>query len=70
MKSRREKRIASLKGTIVEWEPMMFPHLRETFYSGGIEHDDILPKQTTMMEGFEKLTINVIEGIEVKEEEV
>ena len=69
MKSRRENRRASLKGTIVEGEPMEFPHLRETFYSIRIEHDDIRPSQTTIMESFEKLTINVIEGIEVKGED-
>ena len=70
MKSRREKRRASLKGTIIEGEPMEFPHLRETFYSIRIEHDDIRPSQTTIMESFEKLTINVIEGIEVKREDI
>ena len=41
MKSQREKRMASLKGVIVEREPMVFPHLRKSFYSAGIEHDDI-----------------------------
>ena len=67
MKSRRENRRASLKGTIVEGKPMVFPHLYETFYSVGIEHDDILAKQTAIMKGFEKLTIN---AIEVKGEEL
>ena len=41
MISRREKRMSSLKGATVEREPMVFPYLRETFYSVGIEHDEI-----------------------------
>ena len=48
---------------------MVFPHLRETFYSIGVEHDDIRPSQAAILEGLEKLTINVIKGIEVKEED-
>ena len=32
MKMNRERRMASLEGTIVEGEHMVFPHLRETFY--------------------------------------
>ena len=69
MKNRRDKRMASLKDVTVEGEPMVFLHLCETFYSSRIEHD-IRPKQITMMEGFENLTINVIEGIKVKREDV
>ena len=44
MKSRREIRMASLKGATIKGVPMVFPHLHETFYSVGIEHDDIRPK--------------------------
>ena len=70
MKNHKEKKMASLKGTTVEGEPMVFFHLRETFYSVGIEHDDIQPKPIAMMEDFEKLKINTIEGNEVKREHV
>ena len=62
--------MASLKGMIVEREPMMFPYLRETFYSIGIEHDDIRPSQTAIVKSFEMLTINVIKGNEVKREDI
>ena len=43
MKLRREKRIASLVGASVEWEHMVFPHIRETFYSAGMQYNDIKP---------------------------
>ena len=33
MKMKREKRMASLEGTIVKREYMVFPHLCESFYS-------------------------------------
>ena len=66
MKNQKGRKVTSLKGTIVEGEHIVFPHLCETFYSVGIEHDDILPKQTAMMENFERLSVNAIEGIEVK----
>ena len=33
----------SLKGDTVEGEPMSFLHLRETFHSARIDHDDIRP---------------------------
>ena len=58
--------MASLKGATVEREPMVFSHIHETFYSAGVEYDNIQPKQTAIMKEFEKLTINVIEGIEMK----
>ena len=48
---------------------MVFPHLRETFYSSKVEHDDIRPNETTTFKEFDKLTINAIEGIEVKGED-
>ena len=44
MKNQIEKRMVSLKGTTVEGKHMVFPHLRETFYSIGMEHNDIWPK--------------------------
>ena len=62
--------MASLKGTIVEGEHMVFPHLRETFYWARVEYDDIRLNETTVLEGLEKLTINVMEGIEVKREDI
>ena len=43
MRMRRERRITSLEGAIIEGEHMMFPHLHETFYSAGVEHDNIRP---------------------------
>ena len=63
-------RMASLEDNRVEGEPMSFPHLHETFHSLEIEHDDIWPKQTTMIEGFGKLAINPIGDEEVKGEDI
>ena len=70
MKNRKDGRVVDLNGVTTKGEPMMFPHLRETFYLAGIKHDDIWPKHTVMVEDFEKLTINAIEGDEVKGEDV
>ena len=36
MKNWRDKKMVSLKGAIAEGEPMVFPHLRETFHSAGV----------------------------------
>ena len=55
-------------GTIVEGEHMVFPYLRETFYSVGVQYDDIRPIGTAILEEFEKMTINAIKGVKVKEE--
>ena len=41
-KVRIKKKIASLVGATTEREHMVFPHLRETFHSAGVQHDDIL----------------------------
>ena len=41
MKLRREKRIANLMGASVERETMVFLHICETFYSVGMQHNDI-----------------------------
>ena len=49
---------------------MVFPHLCETFYSTGVEHDNIRPSETTISKEFEKMTINAIEGVEVKREDI
>ena len=68
-KMKKERKMASLVDATVKGEHMVFPHLCETFYSVGVEHDDIRPSETTVLEDFEKLTINVIEGIEVKRED-
>ena len=69
MKRKKKKRMASLVGMTVEREHMLFPHLRDTFYSVGIEHDDIRPSETVILEDFEKMTINSIESITVKGED-
>ena len=63
---KREKKIASLVGTIVEGEYMVFLHLRETFHLAEVLYDDIKPTVTTISKDFERLSVNVIEGMEVK----
>ena len=50
MRLKKEKRIASLVGTTVEREHMVFLYLRETFYSIGVQYDDIRPSGTTILE--------------------
>ena len=70
MNLRREKKIASLEGTIVEGEHMVFPHLRETFYLVKMQYDDIKPSGTTILKDFEKLSVKTIEGTKVKGENV
>ena len=67
---RREKRIASLVGALVEGEHMVFPHICETFYSVEMQNNDIKPSGAASLEEFEKLSINAIEGIDVKKEDV
>ena len=49
---------------------MMFPHIRETFYSIGMQYNDIKPSGAISLEEFEKLSINAIGGINVKEKDV
>ena len=68
--TKREKRIASLVGVIVEGEHMVFHHIRETFYSIEMQHNDIKPSGAASLKEFEKLSINAIKGIDVKEEYV
>ena len=70
MKSRREKRIVSLMDVLVGGEYMVCPHIREIFYSASIQQNDIKPSRATSLEEFEKLSINAIEGIDVKKEDV
>ena len=70
MKLKREKRIASLEGMSVGGEHMVFPHIRETFYSVRVQYNDIRPSETIVLEDFEKLSINAIKGIEMKREDV
>ena len=70
MKLRREKRIDSLVGASIEGEHMVFPHIRETFYSVEMQHNDIKPSGAASLEEFEKLSVNAIEGINMKEEDV
>ena len=69
MKMKRERKMVSLVGAIVKGEHIVFPYLRKTFYSIGVEHDDIRPSEITVLEDFENLTSNAIEGIEVKRED-
>ena len=66
MRVKREKRIANLMGAIVEGEYMAFPHLLETFYSARVQYDEIRPSGIAILEDFERLAVNVIEGMEVK----
>ena len=49
---------------------MVFPHICETFYSTGVQHNDIKPSGAASLEEFEKLSINAIGGIDVKEGDV
>ena len=67
---RREKKIASLVGAIVEGEHMVFPHLRETFHLVGVHHEDIKPSETIILEDFEEMSVNAIKGMDVKEEDI
>ena len=57
-------------GASLVGEPMVFPHICETFFSIGVQHNDIKPNGAASLEEFEKLSINDIEGINVKEEDV
>ena len=47
----------------------MFFHICETFYLVGVEHNNIKPSGTTILEKFEKLSVNTIEGTKVKRED-
>ena len=62
--------IASLIGELVEGEHMMFLHIHETFYSIRVQYENIRPSGTVILEDFEKLFINVIEGIDMKGKDV
>ena len=57
-------------GTSVKVEHMVFPHIHETFYLAGVQHNDIWPSETTFLEDFKKLSVNAIKGMEMKEEDV
>ena len=48
----------------------MFPYICETFYSIEVQHNDIKPSGVTSLEEFEKLSMNAIEDINVKEKDV
>ena len=54
MKLKKEKMINSLVGTSVEGKHMVFPHIHETFYLAGMQHNDIKPSGAASLEGFEK----------------
>ena len=57
-------------GATVEGEHMVFVHLCETFNLAGMEHNDIRPNGTAILEEFEKMTVNGIEGVEEIVEDV
>ena len=42
MKMKRERKMASLMGAIVEEEHIVSPHVHETFYSVGVEYDSVI----------------------------
>ena len=67
---RREKRISSLVDMSIEGEHMVFPHIRETFYSIKVQNDDIKPSELAISEDFERMSIKDIEGMDVKGEDV
>ena len=66
---KREKRIANLEGASIEGEHTVFPHICET-YLVGVQHDNIRPSETVVLEDFTKLFVNTIEGMEMKGEDV
>ena len=70
IKSKREIKMANLKGCGVEGEPMLFPHLYETFRSVGLEHDDTSPNRIVGLEDFVALSINSINEENVKVEDI
>ena len=67
---RRENMIARLMGASVEGKHMVFPYIHETFYLVRMQHNDIKPSEAASLEGFEKLFVNAIEGINVTIEDV
>ena len=67
---RREKKIASLGGASIGGEHTVFPHIHETFYSARVQHNDIRPIEAVVLKDFEKMSVNAIEGIDVKLEDV
>ena len=60
MRLKKEKMIVSFVGTTVEGEHMVFPHLCETFYSIGVEHDDIRPNGTAILEDSSPTWLDVV----------
>ena len=70
MKLKREKKIASFGGSSVGGEHTVFPHICETFYSIRMQHNDIKPSGAASLEEFEKLSVNAIEGINMKKKDV
>ena len=49
---------------------MVFFHLRETFHSVGVYHDNIKPSGIAILEIFERLSVNAIEGMKMKGENI
>ena len=50
--------------------PLSLPHFRKTFYLTEMQPNDTKPSGATSLEEFENLSINAIEGIDVKKEDV
>ncbi|XP_040942324.1 uncharacterized protein [Gossypium hirsutum] len=61
MEKRQERRMARLSGKEVKWEPMTFPHISETFVSGGIIHPQRrIPVKESINEMLENVHIDAI----------
>ncbi|XP_022736187.1 uncharacterized protein LOC111289419 [Durio zibethinus] len=64
---KRDKRIANLKGYELESEPIVIPHLYDSFHSGGYIYSD-LPRASSagFMEKFSELAIQMVDDGEKK----
>ena len=66
---KRENKIVSLMGGTAERSIWCSLTKCET-YLVGVQYDDIRPSGTAILEDFERLIVNAIEGMEVKGEDV
>ncbi|XP_017613920.2 uncharacterized protein LOC108459067 [Gossypium arboreum] len=65
---RQERQRARLSGAEIKWEPMSFPHISETFVSGGIIYlESGMTREECFEDMFDSLSINAILGEEVEE---
>ncbi|XP_016737996.1 uncharacterized protein [Gossypium hirsutum] len=65
---RQERKRARLSGAEIKWEPMSFPHISETFVSGGIIYlESGMTREECFEDMFDSLSINAILGEEVEE---